>query len=220
MFRQIKSILKTARHRPFPMSLHASKCAMISYSQFGEDLIASSILGFERTDVHFLDIGCFEPIKYSNTYLFYCRGGRGTCIDPNSGLKKSWSRYRPEDRFVNMCVGSENKESVPYTGDEGACNAVASERSERTVDVGQVSISSVVSSLKGSHLDLVSIDVEGMEEAILQSWPFQTCRPSVFIVEDFDAVSMNSATAKILLSNGYKLRSWARISAIWVSDQF
>lgn len=50
---------------------------MISYSQFGEDLLAQEILGYERCDIFYIDIGAFHPISKSNTYIFYKRGSRG-----------------------------------------------------------------------------------------------------------------------------------------------
>lgn len=70
-------------HRPFPNSFEEFKHAMISYSQFGEDLLAQEILGYERCDIFYIDIGAFHPISKSNTYIFYKRGSRGMCVEPN-----------------------------------------------------------------------------------------------------------------------------------------
>ncbi len=51
-----------------------------SYSQFGEDLIIAKLLGKSKC-VSYIDCGCHDPKKFSNTYYFYKRGGSGICID-------------------------------------------------------------------------------------------------------------------------------------------
>ena len=57
--------------------------AHFSFSQFGEDVIITSMLrryGIES--VTYLDIGANEPIMGSNTYGFYLRGNRGVLVLP------------------------------------------------------------------------------------------------------------------------------------------
>lgn len=51
--------LKTYLQRPFPRSLQEFKRAMNSYAQFGEDLLAKELLGYERSDIFCIDIGAF-----------------------------------------------------------------------------------------------------------------------------------------------------------------
>ena len=55
-----------------------------SYSVSGEDLIILPFLpakgGF------YVDVGCYHPILYSNTYRLYRNGWKGIVIDPNRRL--------------------------------------------------------------------------------------------------------------------------------------
>ena len=52
------------------------------YSQYGEDKEIAKFFEKKRNGVYF-DIGCFHPIKYSNTYFLFKKGWRGTNIDVN-----------------------------------------------------------------------------------------------------------------------------------------
>ena len=53
-----------------------------SYSQFGEDLVIKNF--FKNKIGKYVDIGCFNPIKYNNTCLLYNEGWSGLNIDLNS----------------------------------------------------------------------------------------------------------------------------------------
>ena len=44
------------------------------YSQFGEDKILYEIIS-KINKRFYVDVGCFHPKKYSNTYMLYKRGG-------------------------------------------------------------------------------------------------------------------------------------------------
>ena len=50
------------------------------YSQFGEDTILRELLGKKRGGVY-VDVGCYHPRKFSNTYLLHRRGWSGVNID-------------------------------------------------------------------------------------------------------------------------------------------
>src|SRR5271163_3018688 len=91
--------------RPFPNSLQSLRSTRPSWSQFGEDLIVSNIVGLERTDGFYVDVGCFHPVRYSNSYVFYRRGWRGLCIDPSPICSRFWKLERPRDIVVNEAVG-------------------------------------------------------------------------------------------------------------------
>src|SRR5260221_14369049 len=64
----------------------------------------------------YVDVGCFHPIKWSNTYMFYLDHWRGICIDPNSDFVPLWSHFRPHDRFLNIGI-SETQGEVSYIKD-------------------------------------------------------------------------------------------------------
>ena len=63
-----------------------------SYAQMGEDLVCDHYLGEPLKGVY-LDIGAYEPIFLSNTYLFYKRGWTGITVEPNP-LKSEMFRFK------------------------------------------------------------------------------------------------------------------------------
>ena len=53
------------------------------YSQFGEDrIIVNEIIKPSYKNGFYVDVGCFHPKKYSNTYLLYKK------------KKLAWNKYR------------------------------------------------------------------------------------------------------------------------------
>ena len=45
------------------------------FSQFGEDRIINEIFEENYTDGFYVDVGCFHPIKHSNTFRLKKRAG-------------------------------------------------------------------------------------------------------------------------------------------------
>jgi hypothetical protein len=116
----MKKWISNYLHRLFPNSFEEFKHAMVSYSQFGEDLLAQEILGYERRDIFYLDIGAFHPISKSNTYIFYKRGGRGICVEPNPKARALWRQFRPRDIFVSKGATGEESCHLNYVMDPGS----------------------------------------------------------------------------------------------------
>ncbi len=77
----------------------------LSYSQNGEDIIIKDLfakIGIQKPD--YLDIGANEPFYISNTYLFYSKGSKGVCIEPNPSLHKKFKRKRNRDICINAGI--------------------------------------------------------------------------------------------------------------------
>jgi FkbM family methyltransferase len=213
-------------HRPFPTNFCEAKHAMVSYSQFGEDLLVQELIGFERKDVFYIDIGAFHPMSKSNTYVFYKRGGRGICVEPNPTAKKLWDTYRSRDLFFN--AGATGSESGPmsYLPDSKApsqnrfvhhSDETASGDSVSVIDCLNIADLVKANTTKGQTVDLLSIDCEGMDHEILCHFPYDHVRPKVVIVEDFD-FSDQSDIHQLLVSKGYGLVSIAKISKIFLDQ--
>lgn len=211
------------RRRPFPSNLTALRHCRISYSQFGEDLYLTSLLGYEKADGTFVDVGCFHPVVYSNTYIFYQRGWRGVAIDPNPELAKVWSRFRPEDQFVNAAVAATSG-SKRYRVNRrfAACNRLLAENDtqqatadEYDLQVPALSLTQILKErLKDKTIDLMSIDCEGFDLDVLGTLDFSVYAPRVIAVEDSD-MALDSAIGKYLVSRGYVQRSHIGLTKIF-----
>ena len=78
----------------------------IFYSQFGEDRIINEILKKNRKGIY-VDVGCYHPKKYSNTFLLYRdKKWRGINIDIEEEKIALFKILRPED--INICCPVSN----------------------------------------------------------------------------------------------------------------
>ena len=90
-----------------------------SFSQQGEDLILDRVLtSVLRKDVFkphtYVDVGAYDAIDHSVTYLLYLRGWKGVVFDPSLSTQKSFKRWRKRDVFVNAVVGNEDGVDVDF----------------------------------------------------------------------------------------------------------
>ena len=208
-------IAQVVARRPFPTSVKALKACRISYSQFAEDLILSHILGYEASAGLYLDVGCYQPITWSNTFIFYQRGWSGLCIDANPSFGPAWQTFRPRDRFINAALGSETaKYSYASFEDRPACNRlvendelndfVLAERPNQVTQVRCANIMALIREAKidAEKIDLLSIDVEGMDEAIIRMMDWSMFRPKAVVLEE---TTLGGGGSSWLLNQGYKV---------------
>jgi len=214
--------LENYLHRPFPNSFEEFKHAMISFSQFGEDLLVQEILGYERRDIFYIDIGAFHPLSKSNTYIFYKRGGRGICVEPNPKARTLWKRHRPRDIFVGRgATGGEScRLSYIVGSDSGEQNSFQSHgksASTAHLEMECQNIQELVAEFlpAGQSVDLLSVDCEGMDIDLIKTFPFDLMRPKVVLVEDFD-YSENSEIHIAMSNLGYEMISYTKITKIFV----
>lgn len=192
--------------------------ARVSWSQFGEDLVARDILGLEPG--FYVDVGCNDPIRWSNTYLFYLHGWTGVLLDGNQQLIDKCHRQRPVDTAICCLLGeSDGEGEIAIYDDHAISSAMASHNSERRsqaklIENRRVPIRSLTNVLSEcgapARIDFLSIDVEGMDLMVLKGLDFGRFKPSLIAIEDaaFDPLRPNdNAIVPFLVSRGYRLYS-------------
>jgi FkbM family methyltransferase len=212
------------RRRPFPLNLRALRLCRVSYSQHGEDLFLTLLLGYEKTDGFYVDIGCFDPIFYSNTYIFYQRGWTGLAIDPNPRFKQAWQRYRSRDTFLNCAISKSRQKMVYMMNREyPATNAVVPESQKSTFDLSRYEASVCEAAplseildqnFRDNRIDLMSVDCEGMDLDVLQSNDWGKYRPRVIAAED-SSISIDSDLSLFLRQLNYDCRSHIGLTKIF-----
>jgi len=220
----LKKILTKFRRRPFPRNLHALRSCRISYAQFGEDLFLTSLLGYEKTDGVYVDVGCYHPIDYSNTYIFYQRGWHGIAIDPNPCWKTEWQKFRPRDTFINAAIAS-SVGSMTYLVNRRypACNRLLVEApattsaDESLITVPTSPLSNILDQrMPRTRIDLLSIDCEGHDLQVLQTFDFAHRKPLVIAAED-STVSNDSPLCSFLQAQGYDCMSHIGLTKVFRS---
>ena len=170
----------------------------VSYAQCGEDLIVSFLMNMMGISCpSYLDIGAHHPTYLSNTYLFYKRGCRGVCIEPDPKLFKKIKRKRKGDKCLNVGIGAGAKAMEQmdfYIMSTRTLNTFSKTEAKRYQSFGNQKIKQVISiplisfnDIVGKYFapvpNFVSIDVEGFEIQIIQSINFEKFRPEVFCIE-------------------------------------
>ncbi|MGH1344991.1 MAG: FkbM family methyltransferase [Nannocystales bacterium] len=206
----------------------------VTYAQQGEDLMlmqALSMLGV--TKPRYLDIGAFHPTIGSNTYLAYLSGGQGVLVEPNPPMAKMLSEVRPRDVVVNAGVGVGEAESAPYylIRDRPQLNTFSKEQVDRylaqgralenTIDMKLVLVDALIEQHFTKGLDLLSIDVEGLDLEILTSMSEGGVRPTVICVETavFDSSALVRPAIELLRARGYAVRGGSMINTMFVDER-
>lgn len=208
----------------------------LSYAQQGEDLVLQAVfehLGIARP--RYLDIGAFHPTIGSNTFAFYVRGSRGVLVEPNPPMAELLRRARPEDVVLDVGVSVDGSASADYyvLRDLPQLNTFSREQADRYVaESGPGAIEKVVkmplravNEILAEHFadappDLVSIDVEGLDLALLQTLDFTRHRPAVFCVETlvYGTSTQREPTLELLRGHGYAVRAGTFVNTIFVDE--
>lgn len=206
-----------------------------SYSQSGEDMVSAfalEVLGVKNPI--YLDIGCFDAVKFSNTFYFYENGGRGVCVEANPHLASEFARLRSRDNVVNVGLSGSYSGSMPFyvmeqetlsTFSKSEAERLANEESATVKDIVEVNVLAVSEFLNkyfpDRRLDFVSIDVEGFDFEIVSNFDFNFVRPLVFCVETLEykqrgVQQKNSQLIDFMLAQGYMLYADTFINSIFV----
>jgi len=186
---------------------------VLHYSQEGEDIILERLLA-DRAGGFFVDVGAHHAQRFSNTYALYRKGWRGINIDATPGSMASFVALRPEDVNLELAISDRTqmlelsvfKEPALNTFDAQLARAYMAAGSERTgtVQLQAKTLEQVLDTHlpKGRRIDLLSVDVEGEDLAVLQSNNWEKYRPDWVVIEaldtPFSAVAAQPAVAFLI----------------------
>ncbi len=161
------------------------------HGQFGEDI---SIARHFPRDYRgfFVDVGCFHPIKYNNTYRLYRRGWRGVNIDLDPIKIEGFDIVRPEDVNIACGVSDSTGETTVWRSGFYSLTSTLDETFAETWEahfrphtVRTETLSGILDGtrFRDRHVDLLTVDVEGHDLAVLRSLDFDRYRPLLIAVE-------------------------------------
>lgn len=232
-------MLEVIRHNLLPrlrqLRRNSSENSQSSYAQCGEDLILQylfMILGIDR--VLYVDVGAHHPSYLSNTYLFYRNGGRGVCVEPDPSLYKEFAGKRPRDIHLNCGVGTASGEADFFIMSTSTLNTFSRDEAERYQSYGQQrilrtirmklkTINEIISQDLGKTPNLISLDVEGLDFAIMKNFDFSRYRPEVFCLETLTYTEDKSERKlteiiDLMHANGYMTYADTYINTIFVDS--
>ena len=156
-----------------------------SYSQFGEDLIINNFFGnFVGT---YVDIGCYHPIKYSNTALLHKKGWSGTNIDLNKTSIDFFNACRKNDLNITACLSDKIEEVEIYMdSDFSALNSINKNNIKKfglkNLKKKRVQ-TTLFNKLIKKNFDFLNIDCEGNDLKILKTIDLKKFTPKIINIE-------------------------------------
>jgi FkbM family methyltransferase len=190
----------------------------VSYAGNLEDVMINR--AFPQKTGFFIDIGANDPVGASNTWALYERGWSGITIEPLPGACANFAAKRPRDICLNVAVGETDGETSFFAfghgGGHSTCDRARAETLARELGQDMSEIKVPVRSLgsifaeyaKGRDVDVISIDAEGAEAAILRGAQLDKFRPKLIVIEAMEAfvqIDASEDASKILEQNGYVL---------------
>lgn len=164
-----------------------------SYSLSQEDLFLDKLLGYKKKGCY-VDVGAFDPYRFSNTMRFYRRGWRGINIEPDV---ERWKKFRlVRRRDINLNVGAgERSGSVDFfvmdpptistfSQKQAAVHEkhgfrITSKKKVRVLPLRQI----LTRHLGKKNIDFLSMDVEGYEMNALRGNDWKRFRPRFLCIE-------------------------------------
>ena len=164
-----------------------------TYSCWGEDLIAENFFK-NREGKFYVDVGCYHPLFWNNTYLLYKKQWRGINIDINPVSIKLFKFARKDDYNFNLAVTNKKIKKIKffYRRKINVLNTTNKEFAKKNFPNGYSTSVSNCSTLnniisktkfKNKQIDFLNIDVEGGELGVLRSLNFKKYKPKLICIE-------------------------------------
>lgn len=203
--------------------LFFSKRKFSHYGQMAEDVAFARFLKDKKKGVY-VDVGCFHPIKYNNTYRLYKRKWTGVNIDIDRIKIEGFDWLRPKDTNIAMAVSNQKGEvtyysngfySLTVTLDHDFAKNTKYKYVPKTIQADTLTNILDTTKYKDQVIDFLNIDTEGHDMAVLQSLNFERYRPQLIVVECIKNSIEEVLTDPIYLflsSKGYRLVNWVGLT--------
>ena len=237
MTNKIKNIIKKIVFR-FIKPLIQYRDIINTYAQAGEDSILTLLFcSFKIFTPTYIDIGANRPDSGSNTYLFYLRGSRGICVEPDKNLFENFIKARPLDKCLNIAVGyNDDKELDFFVFDEPSVNTLSKKDAQKRIDGGEfkhidtikVPVKKLEEVIKENCVmlpDFISLDVEGVDHEVLETFDFDAYPVPVWVVETVDYSPhpqkiKNNLIIELMQSKSYFVYADTYINTIFVLKEW
>jgi len=196
------------------------------YSQCGEDEFLNATFFKNKKNGIYIELGALDGVLYSNTKFFQdTLNWSGILIEPHPNKFKLLQQNRPNNflynnlischttpllfrYFVdNYCAVSGVENTLPsnfFSSYFDSPNPYINSLPQNKIFINPVKLIDVVKQTNIKHIDLLSLDVEGHEYEVLQSWDFSI--PIDIILIEILGVDSNKEELcrKLLIDNNYK----------------
>jgi FkbM family methyltransferase len=184
------------------------------YSQHGEDLLLDGIFAGQEAGF-FVEVGCIDGVRFSNTLTFEERGWKGICVEAHADYIEALRSNRPNSIVEHCAAGEADEESVTfYANFRGSLSSLDRTQEGRFRAFGKYfggfteqkvakrRLDTVLTRHGVQQVDLLSLDIEGYEVEAIQGLDLSRHRPRVMVIE-VDGKAQEAALDAQILPHGY-----------------
>ena len=194
------------------------------YSQHGEDFLLHKIFQGKR-DGFFVEVGCIDGRRFSNSLHFEEIGWKGMCVEAHEGYIEQLRLNRPESIVCHFAVGSTDQEKITFfANSRGSLSTLDSSKEMEfkqkfgdyfsgfeQQNVSLTTLNTLFQKHDVTHIDFLSIDIEGYEVEALMGLDLNKYSPEVFVIES-DSKEHEIRLDEILLKNAMYYKSNCRLN--------
>ncbi|HVL16047.1 MAG TPA: FkbM family methyltransferase [Gemmata sp.] len=223
---------RTLLARPAVAAKTPEKGVRTSYAQFGDDLVADSLFkGLGIGEPTYLDIGAADPVFGNNTYHAYLEGSRGVLVEPDVAHTERLKSVRPDDKLLVAGIGIDDATEADFyvmsspglnTFDKGQAERLDRDTDHKIVRVVKLpllNINRVIAEhLGGRAPDFLSIDIEGLEFAVLKTLDLSRYRPKLIVADTLvtGTTRHHPETTPYLVGHNYEVRGMTFSNTFYV----
>lgn len=192
-----------------------------SYSQCQEDVFLNEYFFKNKKNGVYIELGALDGVLYSNTKFFEdALNWTGILIEPHPDNFILLQKNRPNNFLVNNLVSciEEPLDFRYFVNHHSAVSGVENTLSQHhfdryfnyqldqqnTIYIKPKKLSEIVKDSNLTHIDLLSLDVEGHEYEVLKSWDFSVPIDIILIETLGVQPDREELCRKILIDNNYK----------------
>lgn len=200
-----------------------------STSQFGEDIwLLNHFMNVPRDDLVCIEVGAFDGVSYSNTFVAETLlGAKCILVEPSPRNAESARRKRPGSQVVEVGVGARVSTGT-LIGDRavsGLSNVLSTRYIEhwklgraRKHTVRLRPFYSILTSRNVSHIDFLSIDVQGGELEVLETMDWEVPVGCIAIELEGQSLNRDNRCRQILREQQFQLRVILGVTEIWINS--
>ena len=169
---------------------------------FREDREQAILADYLPEKGFFVEVGAFDPIVFSQTWILEQRGWDGLLIEPVPAQARAL-RERRRARVIEAACGPPEQDgtTAPMTVAGGRSHLGEGGAKGPVIRVPVRTLDSVLVAAGVTAIDFLSTDVEGLEVDVLRGLSFDRFRPNLILLEDF---AENQKKHVFLRARGYK----------------
>lgn len=202
---------------------------MTYYSQNGEDYLLERI--FPGDHGLFVEVGCIDGRRFSNTLRFEEKGWKGLCVEAHADYIEALRKNRPGSIVCHCAAAETDEDDVPFFANARGSLSTLDRSSEADFErrfgqwftgfeeqrVPKRRLDTLFDQFGIADIDILSIDVEGYEAQTLRGIDFERFRPTVLVLEA-ETAEAEAAIAALLEPAGYHKSSRLASNLFFLAD--